>query len=92
MLSQPVYTPVFLPGKPQGQRSLQGYSPWGHTESDTTERPMLSHSHFLSEVGACVLSMPCSLTAHERAVNSPKQNRGGKEPCAAEADVDTRAL
>ena len=53
---------------------------------------MLSHSHFLSEVGACVLSMPCSLTAHERAVNSPKQNRGGKEPCAAEADVDTRAL
>ena len=30
-------TPVFLPGKPQGQRSLAGYSPWGHRESDTTE-------------------------------------------------------
>ena len=22
---------------PQGQRSLAGYSPWGHKESDTTE-------------------------------------------------------
>ena len=29
--------PVFLPGKPHGQRSLVGYSPWGHKESDTTE-------------------------------------------------------
>ena len=23
-------TPVFLPGKPHGQKSLAGYSPWGH--------------------------------------------------------------
>ena len=30
-------TPVFLPGKSHGQRSLVGYSPWGHKESDTTE-------------------------------------------------------
>ena len=29
-------TPVFLPGKSDGQRSLAGYSPWGHKESDTT--------------------------------------------------------
>ena len=28
--------PVFLPGKSQGQRSLVGYSPWGHKESNTT--------------------------------------------------------
>ena len=27
-------TPVFLPGKPYGQRSLAGYSPWGRKESD----------------------------------------------------------
>ena len=33
---QPI--PVFLLGKFQGQRSLAGYSPWGHKESDTTER------------------------------------------------------
>ena len=30
-------TPVPLPGKSHGQRSLLGYSPWGHRESDTTE-------------------------------------------------------
>ena len=30
-------TLVFLPGKFQWQRSLAGYSPWGHKESDTTE-------------------------------------------------------
>ena len=31
-------TPVFLPGKCHGQRSLVGYSPWGHKASDMTER------------------------------------------------------
>ena len=36
-------TPVFSPGKSQGQRSLVGYSPWGREELDTTER-----LHFLS--------------------------------------------
>jgi len=30
-------TPVFLPGEFHGQRSLAGYSSWGHKESDTTE-------------------------------------------------------
>ena len=30
-------TPVFLPGKFHGQRSLAGYSPWSHKESDMTE-------------------------------------------------------
>ena len=42
-------TPVLLPGKSHGQRSLVGCSPWGHEESDTTER---LHFHFsLSCVG-----------------------------------------
>ena len=36
-------TPVLLPGKSHGQRSLVGYSPWGHEESDTTE---WLHFHF----------------------------------------------
>ena len=31
-------TPVFLPGQLHGQRILEGYSPWGGKESDTTER------------------------------------------------------
>ena len=29
-------TPVLLPGKSHGWRSLVGYSPWGPEESDTT--------------------------------------------------------
>ena len=36
-------TPVFLPGESQGWGSLVCYSPWGHKESDTTER---LHFHF----------------------------------------------
>ena len=36
-------TPVLLPGKSHGQRSLVGCSPWGREESDTTER---LHSYF----------------------------------------------
>ena len=31
-------TPVFLSGESHGQRSLVGYSPQGHKDSDTTER------------------------------------------------------
>ena len=39
-------TPVFLPGEFHGQRSLAGYSPWGHKESDTTEPlSMQTHTH-----------------------------------------------
>ena len=42
-------TPVLLPGKSYGQRSLLGCSPWGLEESDTTER---LHFHFsLSCIG-----------------------------------------
>ena len=40
-------TPVLLPGKSHGWRSLVGCSPWGLEESDTTER---LHFHF---------SLPC---------------------------------
>ena len=38
---------MFLPGKVHGQRSLAGYSPWGHAELDMTERlsaPPPTHS------------------------------------------------
>ena len=42
-------TPVLLPGKSHGWRSLVGCSPWGCEESDTTER---LHFHFsLSCIG-----------------------------------------
>ena len=42
-------TPVLLPGKSHGWRSLVGCSPWGHVESVTTEQ---LHFHFsLSCIG-----------------------------------------
>ena len=37
------FTPVLLPGKSHGQRSLVDYSPWGRKESDMTEQ---LHFHF----------------------------------------------
>ena len=37
-------TPVFLSGESHGQRSLVGYSPWGHKKMDTTER-LSMHMH-----------------------------------------------
>ena len=40
-------TPVFLPGEFHGQRSLQGYSPWSRTESDTTEMTRQQQQHAL---------------------------------------------
>ena len=38
-------SPVFLPGKSHGQRSLAGYSPWGPEVWDTAERLPLSLSN-----------------------------------------------
>ena len=35
-------SPVLLPRESHGQRSLTGYSPWGHKEADTTEQLTLS--------------------------------------------------
>ena len=50
-------TPVFLPGESHGHRSLVGFSPWGHEESDTTERLSTHSRHPESgEGGAASLS------------------------------------
>ena len=38
------HSPVFLPGKFHGQRSLVGYRPWCHKESDTTEH-LYTHTY-----------------------------------------------
>ena len=37
--------PVFLLGKHHGQRSLVGYSPWGHNQLD-----MIEHAHTHTEI------------------------------------------
>ena len=43
-LEKGMSTPVFLPVEFQGQRSLVGYCPWGHKQSDMTEQLTLSFS------------------------------------------------
>ena len=48
-------TPVFMPGKSHGPRSLVGYTPWGRKESDTTERLLCVC------VCACVLYSPLAI-------------------------------
>ena len=45
-------TPVFLPRESHGLRSLVGYRPWGHKESDTTER--LTHTHTHTHTHRCL--------------------------------------
>ena len=37
-------TPVVLPEESHGQRSLVGYSPWGHKDLDTTEQAQTRYS------------------------------------------------
>ena len=39
-------TPVFLPGESHEQKSLEGYSPWGHKELDRTEVTEQACTHF----------------------------------------------
>ena len=58
-------TPILLPGKSHGQRSLVGCSPWGRKESDMTER---LHFHFsLSCTGEGNGSpLPCSCLENPR--------------------------
>ena len=53
-------TPVLLPGKSHGQRSLVGCSPWGHEESDTIERlPFHFALSCIGEGNGNPLQYPC---------------------------------
>ena len=54
--------PVFLPGKFHGQRSLVGYSPRGHKESDTTECMSIhTHTHTRFTIKERIISFPLIL-------------------------------
>ena len=49
-------SPVFLPGKSHGQRSLVGYSPYGCKELDMTEQMSVhayTHTHTHTQVMKC---------------------------------------
>ena len=50
-------TPVFLPGESHGKRSLVGYGPRSHKESDTTEATEIAHMETLFTVHRWVFSL-----------------------------------
>ena len=53
---------VFLPGKFHGQRSLEGCSPRGHKELDTTERLNTHRLNYCSELLMRFLPSTCMKT------------------------------
>ena len=48
-------TPVFLPREAHGQRSLAGYSLWGHKELDMTEQ-LSTYPHMETVTDSCQVS------------------------------------
>ena len=54
-------SPVFLPGKSHGQKSLMGYSPVGHKKSDMTEATSQAHPELLRKKrwyhGCCICGL-----------------------------------
>ena len=66
--------PVFLPGESHGQRSLAGYSPWGHKELDTTER--LTHTPETFFYKMCRTSMTTHMQQSTR-LKSKEQTQHG---------------
>ena len=54
-------TPVFLPGKFHGQRSLVGYSPWGHkSQTWLSNRTTKTHVGLASQVVQVVKNLPAN--------------------------------
>ena len=58
-------TPVFLPGKSHGQRSLAGYSPWGHKRvgHDLVTKEQQRGNTIMMRIGDCMWA-PCHTTDH----------------------------
>ena len=65
-------TPVFLPGKSHGQRSLMGYGPWGHKLLNTTEQLNNDpHYHSQEEEHSTTLTWKFSLALQTAAPLAP---------------------
>ena len=76
-------TPVLLPGKSHGWRSLVGCSPWGREESDTTER-LPFHFHALEKEMAThssVLAWRIPGMAEPGGLPSLRSHRVGQDWC-----------
>ena len=70
---------VSLPGKPHGQRSLVGYSPWGRKELDTTEQPHFNEVIRVSCSSAEAIPLyPCSNPKQLERDSTKSLNKFGK--------------
>ena len=64
-------TPVFLPEESHGRKSLVGYGPWGHKDSDATEHARMHIQPqaslvvwaLASDCSVCFLSLPLKVTS-----------------------------
>ena len=61
-------TPVFLLGKSHGQRTLEGYSPWGRKKSDTTEHARM---HFELPIQFSSVAQSCLTLCDPMNCNTP---------------------
>ena len=66
-------TPVFLPREFHGQRSLMGYSPQGHKESDTAEQLSTAHTSF-----------SCSFAEDVHSINTDWASLCAEFPCTGD--------
>ena len=66
-------TPLLLPGKSHGQRSLAGYSPWGCKESDLTEQ-LSTHEETKKNLKLTVAPKPN--LSYQLMVQNEKQSAG----------------
>ena len=57
-------TPLFLPGKSHGQRSLVGHSPWGQKELDVTEQVSTARCIYVKLHLPAHPTLPFLLCAH----------------------------
>ena len=73
-------TPVFLPGKSHGHRSLAGYSPWDPKESDTTEYTHMCKSNIgikFSTIRNKVQNRKRDVDVQNRLLDSVGEGEGG---------------
>ena len=63
-------TPVFFPGKSHGQRSLPGYSPWDHRESDMTEW-LSTHARLRTTASVPCLCLPSQILSGWKTASHP---------------------
>ena len=61
-------TPVLLPGKSRGWKSLVGYSPWGRRKSDMTER---LHFTFSKNCCCCSVAKSCLTFCYPMKFSTP---------------------